>query len=140
MQYHSYGSDFREAITFKDFCQLKGINRGKGKGGGSYTHGTILKHTMGRLFHPTFNGSSKSSSKARVKKLDVYFQLNQMMEGAIKIATMHLEGEARDWWFHGLTMMGHARVTTYKDFTRRALECFERRDLEEHFGELTRLK
>lgn len=58
----------------------------------------------------------------------------------IKIATLHLEGEAHDWWFHGLTTMGHVGVTTNEDFTRRVLERFERRDPKEHFGELIRLK
>ena len=42
VEYQSYGPDFREVITFRDFCQLKGNNRGKGKGGGSYTHGIDL--------------------------------------------------------------------------------------------------
>ena len=36
--------------------------------------------------------------------------------------------------------MGHVGVTTCEDFTRRVLEYFKRKDLEEHFGELTRLK
>ena len=100
-----------------------------------------MQRTVGRLFLPTFDDSHKSSARAWVEKLDVYFQLNQMTEvEAIKIATLHLEGEAHDWWFHGLTTMGHAGVTTYEDFTRRVLERFERRDSEEHFGELTWLK
>lgn len=59
--------------------------------------GADLQHTMGRLFLPTFDGSSKRSAKAWVKKMDVYFQLNRMTAGvAIKIATLHLEGEAHD--------------------------------------------
>jgi len=46
---------------------------------------------MGRLFLPTFDGSSKSSAKAWVEKLDVYFQLKQMKEGEkIKISMLHL--------------------------------------------------
>jgi len=36
--------------------------------------------------------------------------------------------------------LGHAGVTAYDDFTRRVLERFERKDPEEYFGELTRLK
>ena len=32
---------------------------------------------------------------------------------AIKIVALHLEGEAHDWWFHGLSTLGHANVTTY---------------------------
>jgi len=36
--------------------------------------------------------------------------------------------------------LGHAGVTAYDDFTRRVLERFERKDPEDYFGELTRLK
>lgn len=108
VEYQLYSPNFREAITFRDFSLLKGNNRSKGQGGG-YTHGTELQRTMGRLFLLIFDGSSKSSARAWVEKLFVYFQLNQVTKGdAIKIATLHIEGEAHDWWFHGLTMMGHA--------------------------------
>lgn len=97
--------------------------------------GIDLQCTVGRLFLPTLDGSSKSSARVWVEKLDVYFQLNQMMKGeAIKLTLLHWEGEAHDWWFHGLTTMGHVEVTTYEDFTKRALELFERKDPEEHFG------
>ena len=59
--------------------------------------GSDLQRTMGRLFLLTFNGFSKSLAKAWDEKLDVYFQLNQMTEGeAIKISTLHLDGEAHD--------------------------------------------
>ena len=77
-EYQSNGFDFREAITFKDFCQLKSNNRSKGLSGGGYMHDTDLQLTMGRLFLPTFDGSPKSSAMAWVEKLDNYFQLNQM--------------------------------------------------------------
>ena len=59
---------------------------------------------------------------------------------AIKVATLHLDGEAQDWWFHGMTTLGHSTVTTYAEFTRRVIEHFDRRDPEQHFVELTRLK
>ena len=80
-------------------------------------------------------------AKSWVEKLDIYFQLNQMSETeAIKVATLHLDGEAQDWWFHGMVTLGHSTVTTYVEFTRRLIERFDRRDPEEHFVELTRLK
>ena len=61
--------------------------------------------------------------------MDIYFQLNQMAETeAIKIAALHLEGEAHDWWFHGMATLGHSGVTTYAEFTRRVIEWFDRRD------------
>ena len=88
-----------------------------------------------------FDGSSNSSAKSWVEKLDIYFQLNQMSETeAIKVATLHLDGEAQDWWFHGMTKLGHSTVTTYAQFTKRVIERFDRRDPEQHFVELTRLK
>ena len=59
---------------------------------------------------------------------------------AIKVATLHLDGEAQDWWFHGMVTLGHSTVTTYAEFTKRLMERFDRRDPEQHFVELTRLK
>ena len=76
-----------------------------------------------------------------MEKLDIYFQCNQMSEvEAIKVATLHLDGEAQDWWFHGMVRLGHSTVTSYAEFTRRLMERFDRRDPEQHFIELTRLK
>ena len=59
---------------------------------------------------------------------------------AIKIAALHFEGEAHDWWFHGLSTLGHANVTAYLEFTRRLVERFDRRYLEAPFTSLTKLK
>ena len=36
--------------------------------------------------------------------------------------------------------LGHSTVTTYAKFTRRLIERFDRRDPEQHFVKLTRLK
>ena len=78
---------------------------------------------MGRFVFPKFDGSSTSFAKAWVEKLDIYFQLNKVPEmESIKIAALHFEGEAHDWWFHGLSTLGHANVTDYFDFTRRVVE------------------
>lgn len=58
--------------------------------------------------------------------MDIYFQLNRMTElEAIKMAMPHFEGEAHDWWFHGLTTLGHANVISYEDFTRRVVLRFD---------------
>ena len=39
-----------------------------------------------------------------------------------------------------MVTLGHSTVMTYAEFTRRLLERFDRRDSEQHFVELTRLK
>lgn len=99
IEYRPYGPEFRDALTFNEFCQLKNNNRpcGQNRGGG-YMQGNDLQGTVGRLFLPTFDGSLNCLAKAWLEKLDIYFQLNQMAEvEAIKVAALHLEGEAHDW-------------------------------------------
>ena len=50
------------------------------------------------FFLPAYDGTPKCTYKAWVEKLDTYFQLNKVSEiEAIKIATLHLEGEAHEW-------------------------------------------
>ena len=51
-----------------------------------------------------------------------------------------MDGEDQDWWFHGMVTLGHCTVTTYAEFTRRLIERFDRRDSDQHFFELTRIK
>ena len=53
---------------------------------------------------------------------------------------MHSEGEAHEWWYHGLVMIGHNHITSYLEFTERLMERFDRRDPELHFRDLTQLR
>jgi hypothetical protein len=63
---------------------------------------------VGKLNNPTFDGSSRCSTQARVHKLDTYFKLNPMIESeTINFVTLHLDGEAHEWWYHGLVTLGH---------------------------------
>ena len=95
---------------------------------------------MDILFLPNFDGSSKCSAKAWVEKIDIYFHLNKVPEmGAINIVALHFEGEAHDWWFHGLSTWGHSNVTTYSEFNRRLVERFDRRYPEAPFMGLAKL-
>ena len=96
---------------------------------------------MGKFFLPKFDGSSKCTAKSWIKKLDIYFQLNQVPEmEAIKVAVLHLKGEAHDWWYHGISTLGHANVTAYSEFIRRLVEGFDRRYPEAPFTGLAKLK
>ena len=77
---------------------------------------------MGKLNIPLYDGSNKCTTRAWVQKIDTYFQLNPMRETqAIKYSTLHLEGEAHEWWYHGLVTLGHASITSYLDFTQRLI-------------------
>jgi hypothetical protein len=59
---------------------------------------------------------------------------------AISFMTLHLEGEAHKWWYHGVVTLGHSRITSYKDFTDRLMDRFERKDHEIHFMDLAQLR
>jgi hypothetical protein len=36
---------------------------------------------------------------------------------AIKFATIYLEDKSHDWWYHGMTTLGHNQMTAYTEFT-----------------------
>jgi len=59
---------------------------------------------------------------------------------AISFATLHLEGEAHEWWYHGLVTMGHNSITSYREFIVRFMDRFDRRDIEIHFMDLAQLR
>jgi hypothetical protein len=59
---------------------------------------------------------------------------------AISFATLHLEGEAHEWWYHGLVTLGHSRITSYREFTDRPMNKFDRKDPEIHFRDLAQLR
>ena len=61
-------------------------------------------------------------------------------EDALKMAIFHLDGDANEWWFHGLKTLGHDQVKTYGEFVDRVLERFEQKDPEMSFKELAQLK
>jgi hypothetical protein len=51
-----------------------------------------------------------------------------------------LDGEAHEWWYHGLVTLGHASITSYLDFTQRLMDRFDKKDPELHFRELAQLR
>ena len=61
-------------------------------------------------------------------------------EDALKMAIFHLEGEASDWWFHGLRTSGHDHILYYDGFSNALMEIFERKGPEIPFKELAQLK
>ena len=59
---------------------------------------------------------------------------------AIKLPTLHLDGEAHEWWYHGLVTLGHVGITSYIYFIQRLIDKFDMKDPEVHFKELPQLK
>ena len=59
---------------------------------------------------------------------------------AIKLATLHLDGEAHERWYHGLVTLGHNAIHSYSEFTQKLMERFDTKDPEIHLRELAQLK
>jgi hypothetical protein len=59
---------------------------------------------------------------------------------AISFVTLHLKGEAHEWWYHGLVTLGHSHITSYREFTDRLMDRFDGKDPEIHFRDLAQLR
>ena len=124
-------------MSFSDFCNMKSRNKPRNFNKG-FNHNYELQKTLGRLTIPNFDGARRGSTRIWVQKLDTYFQLNPMTEtDAIKLATLHLDEEAHEWWYHRLVTLGHNTIHSYSEFTQKLMERFDRKDPEMHFRELS---
>ena len=105
------------------------------------TYNKEFNNSIGNVSLPYFDGSNKCSTSSWIQNLDAYFQLNPMaIRDSIKIATLHLDGEGKDWWFHGMKNLGHDKVTSYEELTRWLMDRFERKDLKMPFREIALLR
>lgn len=66
------GEEFYVALSFRDYCQLNKNDKCKGERGLG-AQNFELQHTIGRMYHPTFDGPSTCTSRTWVEKLDTYF-------------------------------------------------------------------
>ena len=124
-----------------DYCTIRYHNRPQDEQrGNTWGQNVDFVQKVGKITIPSFDGSTRCSAQAWVQKLDTYFKLNQMTEvEAISFSTLHLEGESHEWWYHGLVTLGHNRITSYLDFTKRLMERFDRRDPELQFRDFSQL-
>jgi hypothetical protein len=136
------GPEFHEDMILMEYCLIRYQNRPRAEQRGNMEPQNIdFIMEVGKWTILSFDGSTKCSTQAWVQKLDTYFKLNQMSESkAINFITLHLEGEAHKWWYHGLVSLGHNHITSYLEFNENLMERFDRRDLELHFKDLTQLR
>ena len=55
---------------------------------------------------------------------------------AISFVTLHLEGEEHEWWYHELVTLVHSHITSNREFTKRLMDRFDRKDPKIHFRDL----
>jgi len=63
-------------------------------------------------------------------QLQTYFTLNPSMveEDAMHFASLHLEGDALEWWWYGTVSQGYSLITTFDEFARRVVKRFDRKE------------
>jgi hypothetical protein len=101
-----YGLDMviQKKMSLDQYCQLKFRNNPRSNHRSSFE----FERRAGKIEIPYFDGTTKMTTQAWVQNLDTYLKLNPMREmEAIKFSTMYLDGKDHDWWYHGLTTLGH---------------------------------
>lgn len=130
-KYHALSAAIRRDMTFTEFHDMK-TRRGHRRR--RYEDRKGIQHHLGKITIPIFDGSGSSSARAWLQKLDTCFSLNPVYEGeVITFATLHLEGLAHEWWYHGMVTQGHNSIQTLEEFSQRLTERFDRKDPEIHF-------
>jgi len=124
----------KTTMSYNDCCNLR--MRNKPRMGQSQRNFDLLRK-LGKMFISSFHESDRCTMREWVHTLDTYFQFNSMIETEeFKFSTIHLDGEAHEWWYHGLVMLGHANIRSHEDFTHRLMDQFDKKDMKIHFKEL----
>lgn len=82
------------------------------------------------------------TGRACLHQLQTYFTLNPSMveEDAIHFASLHLEGDAQEWWRNGMISQGYSLITTFDEFGRRLAKRFDRKREDDYFRDMTTLR
>ena len=87
-KYEAQSEEFKDHLNFQGFFQMKEEKRTRRKNQGE-----------GIFFLSIFNGSPLCPARAWVKELDTHVKQHQVSENeAIRVAVLHFEGKAYDWW------------------------------------------
>jgi hypothetical protein len=136
-EYNAMSAGFRKQVSMGEYFHLKIKRRSKER----YIGVSEIGQRDGRMDLPTFDGSDHIQVTTWVQNMDAYLQLNPMEEReAIKFATLYLMGKEHEWWFHGITTLGHGCITSDQEFTQRLIDRFEKGDPNRHFKDLTQLR
>jgi len=111
-------------------------------GGGNHSYfNDDLRRKIKKVNLSPFDGYGVITAQSWVLKVDTYVQLNPMSkEEAIKFATLHLEGVAHEWWYHGLVTLRHNQVTSYIKFIEKLIDHFDGKDPKLNFKDLAQVK
>ena len=108
-EYEILSDDLHVTMSLAYFCTIKYRNMPREYNMGP--HNFELQRIVEKLIIPSFDRSSKCTTRSWVQKLDTCFQHILMLESeAIKFSTLHLDGESHEWWYHGLVTLGHASI------------------------------
>ncbi|XP_077246914.1 uncharacterized protein LOC143886710 [Tasmannia lanceolata] len=135
--YMSTRQEFRDLMSFRDFCTWRAKN--------SIPRAGIELRTATDRFNrvpiPHYDGTPGRAARSWMQKLEVFFEVDEMLEAdKVRYAILHLDGAAHDWWHQGRRTLDHDQVTHFADFNRRLLQMFDQVPTKQHFRELADLR
>lgn len=140
LEYNALPMDLKDQWTFDQFMNEK-IRRNAGRNDHYTPPRNDYQQTLGKITMPYFDGSNKCTSRSWLQNINNYLSLRSMpKEDAIRFATLHLEGGAHAWWYHGLITLGYNLITTYDEFTDNMTERFYVKEPKVSLHELAQLK
>lgn len=99
-----------------------------------------LQHKVNKMQIPMFDGT-RMTARAWFHQLQTYFILNPSMEeDTTHFASLHLEGDALEWWRHGMVSQGYSHISTFDEFARRLAKRFDRKGEDDYFQDLIALR
>lgn len=141
--YNMLHRDVRRDISFSSYLELLGVKEGMHgqRHSGGLRSGKELQHKIGKLQIPSFDGK-KMTIRVWVHQLQTYLVLNPSMteEEAINFASLHFDGDALEWWRHGMSNQGYGSITSFKEFTRQLVKKFDQKWENNYFWDLNALR
>ena len=61
-------------------------------------------------------------------------------EDEVNFASLHLKGDALEWWRHGMVSQGYSHISTFDEFARRVVKRFDQKREDNYFRDLTALR
>ncbi len=103
--YNGLDDDFHSLVLFREYVDMmNALMPKKEYRREHYISGREIKKKISKFTTPTFDGTNKISARAWLQKLHNFFTLNPMKESdVVQFASLHLEDETYDWWYHGMT-------------------------------------
>lgn len=132
-------------MNFNGYLEFIGLKGGPNHHAQSQSHSwgskRDLQQKLNKMRVPMYDGR-KVTARAWLHQLQTYSTMgpNMVEEDAIHFVSLYFEGDALEWWRHGLTSQNYSNITSFDEFARRLVKRFDRKKEDDCFRDLTSLR